>query len=259
MPTLICSGVNRPELFGLLARERVVGMINASEACQPRLWRACLRYSDLPLCLDSGAFQGKMALATYRAILERIGQRFAWVANLDVIGDQGRSNEHYRELRRGLPAELREKILWVYQGGDVGELADVAQERKFVGIGGIVRLLAERGPEESLAYLLKLGNVLQESGAQAHIFGLGSPYLLGRLSGAPWFRSFDTSKWLLAYKARAVLLENGERRGAAQLGLRLNSAECAANNIRQLHLWANPSAGSRPLLSLWEDSGTDDV
>jgi len=259
MPTLICSGLNRPELFDLLAQERVAGMVNAAEACQPRLWRACLRHPDLPLCLDSGAFQGKMELATYQAILERIGQRFTWVANLDVIGDQRRSNEHYQELRRRLPAELREKLLWVYQGGDIDELAEVAHERRFVGIGGIVRLLAERGPEKALAYLLKLGNVLLGSGAQAHIFGLGSLYLLGRLSSAPWFRSFDTSKWLLAYKARAVLLENGERRAAAQLGLRLKSEECASNNIRQLHLWANPPAGSRPMLSLWEDSESLDL
>jgi hypothetical protein len=193
-----------------------------------------------------------------QSIIERVGERFTWIANLDVIGDQARSNDHYRSLMRALPCALRGKILWVYQGGDVGELAERAHEHKFVGLGGIVRLLAEQGTERVLAYLMTLGEILLDAGAQAHIFGLGSPYLLGRLGSAPWFRSFDTSKWLLAYKARAVLLENGERRSAAQLGLRLNSGECACNNIRQLHMWANPRAESKPMLSLWEDSDTID-
>lgn len=258
MPLLICSGVNRPDLLDLLAKERVAGMVNAAEVCQPKLWRACLRYPDIPLFLDSGAFQGKMEFATYQAIIERVGQRFTWIANLDVIGDQAQSNDHYRSLMHALPCSLREKILWVYQGGDVRELAERAHEHKFVGLGGIVRLLAEQGTERALTYLMTLGEVLLDAGAQAHIFGLGSPYLLGRLGSAPWFRSFDTSKWLLAYKARAVLLENGERRSAAQLGLRLNSGECACNNIRQLHMWANPRVESKPMLSLWEDSDTID-
>jgi hypothetical protein len=254
MPTLICSGVNRPDLFDLLAQERVAGMVNATEACQPSLWQACLRHSDISLCLDSGAFQGKMELATYLAIVEQIGRRFTWVANLDVIGDQRRSNEHYQELRCRLPCELREKLLWVYQGGAVDELAEVAQERKFVGIGGIVRLLVEQGPEAVLAYLLMLGEVLLRTDAQAHIFGLGSPYLLRRLCGMPWFRSFDTSKWLLAYKAEAVLLENGARHNARQLGLRLTSRECACNNIRQLQAWADPSSHDPLMLSIWEET-----
>ena len=59
MPTLICSGVNRPDVLALLARERVAGMVNATVACQPALVEAYERYSEVPLYLDSGAFQGK--------------------------------------------------------------------------------------------------------------------------------------------------------------------------------------------------------
>ena len=47
MPTLICSGVNRPDVLALLARERVAGMVNATVACQPALVEAYERYSEV--------------------------------------------------------------------------------------------------------------------------------------------------------------------------------------------------------------------
>jgi hypothetical protein len=158
-----------------------------------------------------------------------------------------------------LPRSLREKVLWVYQGGDIRELARQAQERKIVGIGGIVRMLEEQDAERVLTYLITLGEVLQEAGAQAHIFGLGSPYLLNVLRGTPWFGSFDTSKWLLAYKAHAILLENGECRGMRQLGLRLTNRECASNNIRVLKGWADPKDDTLLMLSLWESLGASNL
>ena len=58
-------------------------MVNALDACQPRLLEAYGHFPTLPLSLDSGAFQGNTNLDGYC----RVGERFVWVANLDVIGD----------------------------------------------------------------------------------------------------------------------------------------------------------------------------
>ena len=253
MPTLICSGVNRPDVLALLARERVAGMVNATVACQPALVEAYERYSEVPLYLDSGAFQGKMDLLTYRRIVERVGQRFTWVANLDVIGDPHQSDANYAQLVKMLPPGLREKVLWVYQGGCLCELAIRARELKRVGIGGLVRMMEEQGIDAVLAYVKKVGTVLAQVGAQGHTFGEGSPSVLQAICAEPWFGSTDTSKWLIGYRAQELLLANGEHRSATVLGLRLSRSECAANNIRVLREWVDPTRQSQTMLSIWEE------
>ena len=251
MPTLICSGVNRPDVLALLARERVAGMVNASVACQPVLLEAYERYNEVPLYLDSGAFQGKMDLETYRKIVERVGERFTWVANLDVIGDPCQSDENYTRLVKTLPPGLREKVLWVYQGGCLRELTTRARELRRVGIGGLVRMMEEQGIDAVLAYLKKVGVVLAQEGATGHTFGCGSASVLQAICAEAWFASTDTSKWLIGYRAQELLLANGEYRSATGLGLRLSRAECAANNIRVLQEWVDPSMCSQAMLSIW--------
>jgi len=253
MPMLICSGVNRPDQVELLAREGVAGMVNALEACQLKLVEAYARFPDLPLYLDCGAFQGNTNLAGYQRVIERVGERFCWVANLDVIGDARQSDANYSALVNGLPPHLASKVLWIFQGGSLADLEARAREHTLVGIGGIVRVIVNEGLDAALIYLRRIGEVLQRAGARAHGFGIGSPYLLGALGDQGWLCSIDTSKWLIAYKAMELLLATGEYRNATQLGLRLSRAECAANNIRVLKEWANPYSQDRRLLSIWAD------
>jgi hypothetical protein len=254
VPVLICSGVNRPDALALLARERVAGMVNASVACQPALLEAYERYSDVPLYLDSGAFQGKMDIETYRKIIERVGHRFTWIANLDVIGDPHRSDENYAWLTKMLLPDLRAKVLWVYQGGCLHQLATRARELKCVGIGGLVRVMEEQGIDAVLMYLKRVGAVLAQAGAKGHTFGCGSAYILQAICAEPWFASTDTSKWLIGYRAQELLLANGGYRSATELGLRLSRAECAANNIRVLREWIDPTHYSPGMLSIWSES-----
>jgi hypothetical protein len=253
MPVLICSGVNRPDQIELLAREGVAGMVNALEACQPKLVEAYARFPDVPLYLDSGAFQGNTNLAGYQRVIERVGERFRWMANLDVIEDAQQSDANYSALVNGLPSNLASKVLWVYQGGSLADLAAHACEHKLVGIGGIVRIIVNEGVDAALTYLRHIGEVVQRAGAQAHGFGIGSPYLLQALGTEEWLCSIDTSKWLIGYRAMELLLASGEYRSATQLGLRLTRAECAANNVRVLKEWANPHRQDQRLLSLWAD------
>jgi hypothetical protein len=253
VPVLICSGVNRPDALALLARERVSGMVNASVACQPALLEAYERYSDVPLYLDSGAFQGKMDIETYRKIIERVGHRFTWIANLDVIGDPQRSDENYAWLMKTLPPELCTKLLWVYQGGCLHTLATRARELKRVGIGRLVRMMEEQGIDVVLAYLKQVGAILMQAGATGHTFGCGSAYVLQEICTEPWFASTDTSKWLIGYRAQELLLVNGGYHSATEFGLRLSRAECAANNIRVLQEWIDPSRCSLTMLSIWSE------
>ncbi len=255
MPTLICSGVDRPDLVALLAKVGVVGMVNAQDACQPKLLEAYGSFPTLPLYLDSGAFQGHTDLLGYRKVIEQIGQRFVWVANLDAIGDPRQSDANYRALVKALPPHLADKVLWIYQGGSLVNLAAHARERALVGIGGVVPIIMEQGVDAALTYLKQVGEVIGREDAQAHIFGVGSPYLLQALAREEWVLSVDTSKWLLGYKAQELLLASGQHRSATQLGLRLSRAECAANNIRVLHEWLNPAGQDQQWLSLWADEG----
>ena len=250
---LICSGVNRPDQVELLAREGVAGMVNALEACQLKLVEAYARFPDVPLYLDSGAFQGNTNLAGYQRVIERVGERFCWVANLDVIGDARQSDANYSALVNGLPPHLASKVLWIYQGGSLADLEVHAREHKLVGIGGVVRVTVNEGVDAALTYLRRVGEVVQRAGAEAHGFGVGSCYLLQALGTEEWLRSIDTSKWLIGYRAMELLLATGEYRSATQLGLRLSRVECAANNVRVLKEWTHPHRQDRRLISLWAD------
>jgi hypothetical protein len=137
MPTLICSDVNHPELLALLSQEGVAGMVNTASACQPRLLATYDRFPTVPLYLDSGAFQDNRDLRGNRQVIERFG----WVANPDVTSDAGKSDANYRALTHALRPHLADKILWVYQGGPLTDLADIARERKLVGHAAIEEAL----------------------------------------------------------------------------------------------------------------------
>ena len=228
-------------------------MVNALDACQPKLLAAYDRFPTLPLYLDSGAFQGNTDVGGYRKVIERIGERFVWVANLDSIGNAHTSNANYRALTHALPPHLADKVLWIYQGGCLKDLAAHAHERPIVGIGGVVPIIVDEGLDAAHTYVKRVGEVVQEAGSHAHLFGVGSPYLLQALNRETWMASVDTSKWLLGYKAQELLLASGQHCSATQLGLRLSRAECAANNIRVLREWISSDLSPQPMLSLWSN------
>src|SRR5712692_2384757 len=50
--------------------QRLAGMVNALDACQPKLLAAYDRFPTLPLYLDSGAFQGNTDVGGYRRVIE---------------------------------------------------------------------------------------------------------------------------------------------------------------------------------------------
>ena len=110
-PLYIHSGVNRPDLLSLLDEEGALGMVNIQVVREPRLQWAFRRFAGVPLFLDSG-FRRKMDVSNYVRLIERYGQRFSWIANLDHLFDQQTSDHNYRQITSQLcDAELRSKIL----------------------------------------------------------------------------------------------------------------------------------------------------
>lgn len=250
MPPLVYihSGVNRPDLVSLLAEEGAAGMVNAQVMSEPRLQWAFQHSPLVPLYLDSG-FRRKLDIESYIRLIEAYGSRFRWIANLDCLLDQGASNWNYNLITSRLSsAELRSKILWIYQGGTLCELAAMAEEHGRVGIGGCVLRMMHEGQEATMRWLLGIGKVLEDVGARAHIFGVGNKEMLTQLAVLPWIESMDSSKWLLAYRAHMVLLPSGRCIQALDRSRR----ECAAKNIHVIDGWlqaaADPSlfASGRP-------------
>lgn len=235
-PLYIHSGVNRPDLLSLLNEEGAPGMVNVQVVHEPRLQWAFERYAGVPLYLDSG-FRRKLDVPTYVRLIERYGHRFSWIANLDHLFDQQASDRNYYEITSQLRStELCSKILWIYQGGKLADLQARAREHRLVGIGGCVLRMLRDGVEATLAWLMRIGEVLAGVGAKAHIFGVGNKLMLSALCDQPWLASLDSSKWLLAYRAHIVLLSSGESRRATELSRR----ECAARNIRVIQSWLRP-------------------
>lgn len=229
----IHSGVNRPDLVALLAQEHAAGMVTARVAREPCLQEAFRRWPQVPLYLDSG-FRRQMPLHAYIDLIEACGRRFTWIANLDCLFDQAASDAHYDFItsRLSSPA-LRAKLLWIYQGGTHADLACRAHEYGLVGIGGCVLRMMHQGVTATMRWLAEVGEVLMGVNAQAHLFGIGNKPLLCWLAGQQWVASCDSSKWLLAYKARKLLLASGQLMDAPGLSTR----ELAAKNMRVIEQW----------------------
>jgi hypothetical protein len=230
------SGVDRAGFIELLAREGAAGMVNASVATQPAMMAACSRWPEVPLVLDSGAFQGNTDVDEYARICTLVGSRFRWVATLDVIGDQDASDRNWTLLKaKGIHP------LWVYQvqgGRDLYHMEKAAETLKHIGVGGLVPLLKEN-PQHVVDMIGEIGERLGEVGAKAHFFGVGSPLILKEYAWESWFASADSQSWLCGFKSRELISHSGRRFKCDAYGLELTREECAAQNVRQVHSWTS--------------------
>jgi hypothetical protein len=203
------------------------------------------RWPEVPMVLDSGAFQGLDNVAAYAEIVREIGDRFRWVANLDVIGDQQASDRNWLRLFD----EMDVRALWIYQveGGEA--LKHMQRWIEFrsgvgpmIGVGGLVPII-HRDLSEAMRIIEQVGKVLQPWG-KAHFFGVGSPIILREFGKEPWFASADSQSWLCGFKAGEMLTYSGSRMKTDVAGLELTRTECAAQNIRQIHTWMH---GDKPM------------
>lgn len=232
------SGLNQRGHIELIASEGARGMVNASTAREPAVKDAIRRAADAgcELVLDSGAFQGFTDLDAYAELIDDIGERVEWYANLDVIGDQDASDDNHHALcSRGYDP------VWIYQVASerYSYLRTMAYNFDFIGIGGLVPY-ALSSRDRITDELERLSRTVEGAGVKAHLFGIGSPALLHLLQEPrfDWVVSCDSQKWLVGKRARALLRANGDQIHAANAGLALTGEECARQNVRQIDRWA---------------------
>lgn len=267
MPAFYFSGINKPLQIELLAHLGAAGMLNALTAGQPRVVAACRRNADVALALDSAAYQGYIDVEAYARLIRRVGRRMVFCANLDVLHNQARSDEHYRCLTSLLADEgdLRARLLWVYQsqsrGSDYSRKGDLEALRRAlgrlnpprVGVGGLVPVL-ERNIHEALDIIGAIGGVLAEADAQGHFFGIGNYTVLASLWNERWFSSSDSSRWWQEALSHILLTSDGRRLGAHNLSLSL--PQRAEQNMRSVLAWTRP--GALHQLALFPDDAEAD-
>ena len=243
------SGVNKPVLLEVLARQHASGMVNAIYAGQRALLEAYQRYPDVTLTLDSGACQGYRDVEAYARLIKRIGWRMLWCANMDVLHNQKASDEQYQYLRLLLADDegVCEKLLWIYQcqsregiwhrQGDLDALRRAIEHHRFIGIGGFISVI-ERDLSEAQDLLGTIGEVLDEADTEAHVFGLGSFGLLLFACAQRWFRSADSTRWLRGLSSRILLTTDGKVVSAHKLTF--TSLQLAEQNVGAMQTWLQP-------------------
>ena len=227
------SGIDRASFIDLLSSEGAAGMVNARNATQPAMLAAYQRWPEVPLVLDSGAFQGVTDVTWYAEVVHEVGDRFVWVANLDVIGDQAASDRNWRRLYK-----MDCEPVWIYQvegGASLGRLEKEVDGKSIVGIGGLVPVI-KRSVDEAMYLIETIGEILQPW-TKGHFFGVSSARILTEFGHEPWFASADSQAWLSGMKARELFTRDGRRVRCDDLGLELSREECARQNVRQVHRW----------------------
>ena len=266
------SGVNQYAKLELLAANGSAGMVNALSAAQEGMLRGYSGYPELPLSLDSGAFQGRTSPERYAELLSGLHHRFDFYANLDVIGSQRGSDANYRRLTESFGFAP----MWVLQVGgkekqsrgfalrsrsELDRLLAKARKRfglprgALVGVGGLVGAAKLLKPKRLFACIERVGRAAQGAGLKAHLFGMGSRGVLKRFAKAPWLHSSDSSRWLVGWKTGRVHARKGRWHSPSgdynwifsPEGKRpLSKAERSALNMRVIERWAGWEKGSRP-------------
>ena len=255
MATFFFSGIDKPSLVALLARQRAGGMINANSAAEPALQEAIALYPAVPFALDSGSVQGNRDIQAYVRLLSLMAHRVEWAANLDVLHNQDMSDRHFQMLQALLAGQeqAQAKLLWVYQSqsrggswhpdGDVDRLKRAVEQHRFIGLGGLRSVFA-RDLLRAQDLLDLIGNILDAAGAQAHVFGLGNHSILSYCLAQRWFRSADSARWLQGLRSRTLLTVDGTSISGTSLAF--SGLQCAEQNIRAIQTWMRLQ-GSQPL------------
>ena len=227
-PLGLHSGADREAYLSLLAKERAAALIHAQHARQPKLLAMLHRLQQehgMFFALDAG-YRKKMTLEQYAALLnslqEQVPNLFRWYAAYDEIGDPVATQVFYDQLLFLCPA-CRDKIVWIFQcqrGTRAERMLSLQrleamcrrqaarrQAGSLIGIGGIVPIV-RHSVADALTVLQEVGEVLNAffPWVQAHVFGPSSWELLFFLRTQLWVASLDSSKWLIGWKAREVLL-----------------------------------------------------
>jgi len=273
------SGVNRGLFLSWIEAENQRGMnagamVNARSAAQPALLRAYQNH-DVPVVMDSGAFQGDMTLGRYLRTIDRIERdgageagsggagagrsiydRMDWLAVLDEIGDTDLGETNYERMRQrhGIaplyvhqvnahkvnahPVNRHTVNRHTVSGRDnLVFVHAMLGPSEMIGIGGLVPLI-RRDVSAACRVIEDIGAALESHQRKAHFFGVGARSILAEFAGEPWFASADSQKWLAGQKARKVYRSDGHYLMVKKAGLKLPRETCARQNLRQISVWA---------------------
>lgn len=224
------SGCNRAKLAQIVKEEGGSIMISPPKiAIKTEVIEIIKGHSAI---FDSGAFQGMSNPDSYLEIVKSVGHLYEWFPSLDVIGDQEKTDFNYKYLYGKLSSNLRNKLVWVYQGGSFDSLKLYAGQSKLIGIGGLVPM---KGKSKMIInYLEPIAKVLKESNCKAHLFGCTSIPVLKWASHQGCFASVDSSRWVCGFSKGEMIDSTGRSYRPIEMGLLFSGEELARQNIRSL-------------------------
>lgn len=242
----IFSGFDHIEFVPALQKNQATGMFNVLDA-RPELLEALDLYPG-HWVLDCGAPQNNTDLEGYADFITEHGDRFKWISNLDVIGNQRQSNLNYERLLKRIPSQLHSKILWVYQyrRETLRDLKPYLREHgPFIGVGGLMKLVKGDTELKNLWYAMdEMGEIFMDLDCQGQFFCVGNYRTLIRYASAPFVRSCDSTLWLCAVRSRELLDIRGRRHDATLWGH--DKIQNLESNVRIIQGWPKTNTNIMP-------------
>jgi len=240
--TPILSGVDRDAWLDVCVEEGVTAMLNHHDLIRMpnyavRVRQRCRDGTAPDLVLDSGAFQGRDDLELYMDTLDAFEGLVDWYANLDAIGNPDRTEERYDRLRyHGY------NPVWVAQPGvSIDRVRQHAAHSARIAIGGLV----QAQPADQELQIRRVARVCAEAGCRLHVFGTSNPQVLRRIRGLDGVDSVDTARWINGQKYGELLLADGHRVTAEEVGLKFTGDELIRQNARQCIAWITGEGDTR--------------
>ena len=175
--------------------------------------RQLKRENNGKVFLDSGAFSvwnsGKtIKLADYISFVNRFGEYFDVIANLDVMNDPDESYNNYLDMIRMVTRkEFISKIVPVYHYPEPSRYLDnYLDKTDYVGIGAITQLC--RSTSTLLPYLNKVINYIPLE-KKIHLFGISRFDVLFKFNKR--ITSVDSTSWSASPLYLTVLTNNAKK------------------------------------------------
>jgi hypothetical protein len=239
MSTLYFSGIEKAATAQVLAEVGAAGMMNRLQYSES-LMAACDDCHLQNLVMDCGSFTRPLTpeeIVDYSLLIQRLGDRFIWYANPDVIGNQEQSYINYRYLLSLLPEGLHDRVLYIYQyGADLSYLYQALEQHQRIGIGGLVPLI-QSDRIKALHVIVQLADIIARYGVTPHFFGLSTLSIIDALHNHLSDYSVDSTTWLAGSRYGLLINSRGQQHAARELGYDFDRDSILKQNIRTMRKW----------------------
>jgi hypothetical protein len=237
MSTLYFSGIEKAATAQVLGELGAAGMMNRLQYSDT-LMQACEQIVDL--VMDCGSFTKPLTpddIVAYAHLIIKLGNRFCWYANADVIGNQEQSLVNYHFLLSLLPAELHSGVLYIYQyGSDLKYLYDALEQHQRIGIGGLVPLIqADR--IKALYCIVELAQIIAQYNVVPHFFGLSTFSIIHELHNHLPDFTVDSTTWLTGARYGLLINSRGQQTSASEMGYDFDTRAILSQNVRTMRRW----------------------